>query len=606
MKPIRLRVLVVAAKASDASFAYRVLEDHGDDVRISDDVMDALANLTREVFDVVMVSLSLPRGDGLALVHHVRALYPSIDVIVMSTPQEIEETAHALALGVLQSVLLPLTGDAILVAADRARERRLLVADRARLARAEAMSRRRTATYARCAAFVAETSAAAVACRVLDACAGELPLRAGAIYAPGHGASGLVRVASFGDDSKLPRELGDGQLHDLDPTSVVQRHEAGVRLVMIGEADVVALAELVPSGRDVAEEELEGLEIVAALGTAAFTAARKVDAIARTGIKDPDTSAYTFAYFGDVSGREIDRAARHGRRFGLLTLALDGMDDIKAKMPSEKLLEVRRAVTDAVLASVRDSDVLARVEDDEYYLLLPETAMLGVSAVRRRILRQFGSSPELARLGLGEVAPIIGMAVYPGDGPDLGRLLRVGRRRSDRSRRGPYRQLRLSGLSFWESVDLLLETEKASSLKDELSLGAHVTLPRALISRVAAQIASDAVRSRAAGTLYVAGDDEVASAVLGALAVTDPGPLRAWMLGGANCRGNPMCLPVNDPRLDEQILLVAMTELGGYFLAAKPLREGGFRAYHSADHDLVDGLVAALKATYHLQPDVAR
>ena len=36
---------------------------------------------------------------------------------------------------------------------------------------------------------------------------------------------------------------------------------------------------------------------------------RKVDAIARAGIKDPDTSAYTFAYFGEVAGREIDRAA---------------------------------------------------------------------------------------------------------------------------------------------------------------------------------------------------------------------------------------------------------------------------------------------------------
>ncbi len=606
MKPVRLRVLVVAAKAADARFVSRVLEDHGDEVRISDDVTDALASLTRETFDVVMVSLSLPRGDGLALVHHVRALYSAIDVIVMSTPQEIEETAHAIALGVLQNVLLPLTGDAVLVAADRARERRLLVADRARLARAEAISRRRTATYARCAAFVAETSATAVASRVLDACEGELSLRAAAIYAPGPGMTGLVRMASLGEAAALPREIPDAQLAEIDPTRVVQSHSNGIRLVMIGESDIVALAELVPAENVVPDEAIEGLEIVTALGTAAFSAARKVDAIARTGIKDPETSAYTFAYFGDVAGREIDRAARHGRRFGLLTLSLDRMDEIKADMPPEQVLEVRRAVTDAVLASVRDSDVLARVEDDEYYLLLPETAMLGASAVRRRIMRQFGASPEIARLGLAEVDPIVGMAVYPGDGADLGRLLRVSRRRSERSRRGPYRQLRLAGLSFWESIDLLLDDEGAASVKDELSLGAHVTMPRALVTRLAAQVATDAVRSKVPGTLYVAGDDEAASAVASALAVTDPGPLRAWVLGGNDGRGDPIRLPVHDARLEEQVLLLAMTELGGYLLTARPLPDGRFRAYHSADHDLVDGLVTALQATYHLQPEVAR
>src|SRR5699024_3342845 len=125
------------------------------------------------------------------------------DVVVMSAPQEMEETAHAIALGVLQNILLPLTGDAILVAADRARERRLLVSDRARLAAEEANSRRRMATYARCAAFVAETTAMAVASRVLDACAGEIALRAGAIYVPVHGTHGLMRLAMTGDTEAL-------------------------------------------------------------------------------------------------------------------------------------------------------------------------------------------------------------------------------------------------------------------------------------------------------------------------------------------------------------------------------------------------------------------
>ena len=43
----------------------------------------------------------------------------------------------------------------------------------------------------------------------------------------------------------------------------------------------------------------------------------------RGAIKDLTTSAYTFAYFVDIAGREIDKARRYGRRFALATIALD-------------------------------------------------------------------------------------------------------------------------------------------------------------------------------------------------------------------------------------------------------------------------------------------
>ncbi|MBC7172112.1 MAG: diguanylate cyclase, partial [Polyangiaceae bacterium] len=372
-----------------------------------------------------------------------------------------------------------------------------------------------------------------VASRVLDACAGELPLHAGAIYAPSLGSPGLARLATVGEIAALPREIEDASVSELDPTVTVQPHPNGIRLVMIGESDIVALAELVPAEHEVPADAIEGLEIVAALGTAAFTAARKVDAIARTGIKDPDTSAYTFAYFGDVAGREIDRAARHGRRFGLLTVSLDGMDILKSKLMQDELVQLRRSVTDAVLSSVRDSDVLARVEDDEYYLLLPETGMLGAAAARRRIMRKFESSSELRQYD-GAIDPIVGIAVYPGDGADLGRLLRVSRRRSERSRRGPYRRLGLGNRSFWECIEVFLgEDDQVASFEDEISLGAHATMSRTLISRIASQVATDAVRSKASGTLYVAGDDEAAAAVASALSVADSGPVRAWILGAS-------------------------------------------------------------------------
>jgi len=624
-----MKILIVAADPRDARFAERVLQDRGDDVEIAENVPDAVATLGRGDIDVALVSLSLPRGDGLALVHHLRALYPLVDVICITTPQDLEETSHAMALGVLQTIMRPLTGDSLLVAVDRARERRILIRERARLDQESAQGRRRTATYARCAAFVAETDQRIVAQRVLDACAGELDLAAGAIYTPPYpGARTYLRTAVSDGGEELPPSLDQAALASLDPTAPVQEDESVVRVLFLGQRDVAACAVLVPnSPLDVRARE--GLMIVASLGTAALGAARKVDAIARTGIKDPETSAYTFAYFGDVAGREIDRAARHARRFSLLTISVDGIEAISDKATPDLRLAIRRTVTDAVLAGVRDSDVLARVEDDEFYLLLPETGLLGALAARRRITARFAAVSELSTLmknaGLEDhpLDLVCGIAVYPQDGADLGRLLRVSRRRGEQSRDGVWRHLALQQRSLWDSLDLLLGSEddvavgrdgrvalheELQRAHDELSVARHAVIPRGLLPRLAGTLARDSAVQRLAGVIYSAGDAGLAAAIDASIAEVPGSGIRAWTLVPQRGGGSSE-LVVDDTRLRDRVLLLALTELGGYVLAARPVRSARLGAatmlaFHACDLDLVEGLVTSLQRTYHLQPEV--
>ena len=627
--PLRLRILVVAADARDGRFAARVLEERGDAVEIALRVPDALERLARGDVDVALVSLSLPRGDGLALVHHLRALHPLVDVLVVTTPQDLEEASHAMALGVTQTVMRPLTGDALLVAIDRARERRMLVAQRNALGEQARRGKARTATYARCAAFVAETDHRIVAERILRTCAEELELAAGAIYVPPYpGANSYLRTATVADGADLPESLDEEALAAFDPTEPVQEDEAVLRLLFLGEQDVNACAVLVPLA-PLDEGAREALGIVASLGTAALMAARKVDAIARTGLKDPDTSAYTFAYFGDVAGREIDRAARHGRRFALITLGLTGLEAHAHRLPPDARLGLRRLVTDAVLAAVRDSDVLARVEEDEFYLLLPETGLLGALAARRRIRARFAALPELDAL-LAEVGVDLssldlacGIAVYPVDGSDLGRLLRTSRRRADQSSRGVWRRLGLAEMPFWDALDRLVGDDRGVVVHGDggFTLDAaleaahaddaqHALLPRELLPRIGQALVEDAASHRVPGVVYVAGDEGLAGALLGVLDRPDLGPVRGWVLDGSGRPADePRRLAVSDPRLTERVLLLGLTELGGYLLAARrvetPARLGdALFAYHASNVDLVDGLVTALQRTYPLQPEL--
>jgi diguanylate cyclase (GGDEF)-like protein len=615
-----LDILIVAGSDSEARFAARVLEDHGDQFEIAAGVPDALTRVARKSFDVALVSLSLPRGDGLALVHHLRALHSDVDVLVMSSPADLQETAHALALGVLASVVMPLTGDGLLVAVDRARERRVLLRERRRLTTEEAESRRRSATYARCAAFIVETDATAVATGILDACASELDAMNGAAFLPEQlSGKRFLRVATIGDPDATPVELDAEDLSHLDPTTPYELRGTSARIVAMGDSEVLAVVELTGVGSS-GEEARESLDVVTALGTAALSAARKVESIARTGIKDPETSAYTFAYFGDVAGREIDRAQRHGRRFSLLTVSLEGLTTARRLLGADDMIRLRRTLADALLEAVRDSDVVARVEDDELYVLLPETGLLGALTCRRRISGSLAAIEQLSELdGLD---PVVGIAVYPSDGLDLGRLLRAARRRAEASRRGVFRRLDLAKAPFWTSVDRLLGSEDDAGIgpdgrvslhadlrkaHDDNDLARHAAVPVNLLPQLGGAIASDAIRYGLAGSLYVAGDEALAAAVGRAVDVAERPGLRAWSLGnrvGPLDAVSRIHLAVDDPRLDERVIMLALTDLGGYTLLGRPLSTGTMLIYHAADLDLVDGLTNALQSAYHLQPEV--
>jgi CheY-like chemotaxis protein/GGDEF domain-containing protein len=615
MNPPRLSVIVVAADPRDAAFVRRVLEDSGDRVLNAADVPEALAKLAQTTVDVALVSLSMPRGDGLALVHHLRALYPSLDVVAMSKPDELEDASSAMALGVLTTLVAPLTGDEIRVAVDRARERRALIAERARLSASLASSARRSALWVRAAALVTESDPVSVAKRVLALCADELDSQARAFYAADRSQGLLTRVAGEGDNDLLPERIEDVDFDAPfgDPISV-RGDELSLELLHQGGAVgrvVLKMKDAQPFDDGVREL----LTMLSYLASAAFTAARRTDAIVRGGIRDVETSAYTFAYFGDLASREIERAQRHHRPFALLTLHFASLSGFGERLSPAELSALRKTTTEAVLSAVRESDVVARVDDDEQYILLPETGRLGALACRRRILERLRRVPlelsnlpaaaDKARLESVFADVSVGVAVFPVDGQDLGELLKFSRKRSERTRQGDWQKLGLDGCGFWDSVEKLLQG--ASGATPAGGLGAAAMLPPGAVTQIALALIRDAQRERIAGTLYLAGDADLSVRVARQVLISQEQPLRTWLLGPAHSVRDPAAeirLPITDARLKNTSMLLWMTERGGYCLLGRRDADGQLAVYHSSDLDLVEGLVTVLQSTYHLQPEL--
>jgi diguanylate cyclase (GGDEF)-like protein len=614
MSAPRLSVLVVAGDSRDGAFVRRVLEDSGDRVVSAADVPEALGKLAQAAVDVALVSLSLPRGDGLALVHHLRALYPGLDVIAMSRPDEMEEASSAMALGVLTTIVTPLTGDEIRVAVDRSRERRALIAERARLSASLSSSVRRSEVCARAASFVTEIDPIAVAKKVLEVCAGEVDSRARAFYVAEQSQGTLMRLCAEGDSALLPERMTDDSFAAAPMAPVELRDdELHVALIHQGSAVGRVLMKL-HVARPLDDGTAELLTLIACMASAAFVASRRTDAIVRGGIRDVETAAYTFAYFGDLASREIERAQRHHRPFALLTLHFAGMSGLSELLGSLELSVLRKTTTQAVLSAVRESDVVARVDDDEQYLLLPETGRLGALACRRRILDRLRrvpleqtslAAPAKARLEQVFERISVGVAVFPVDGRDLGELLKLSRKRSERTRHGDWQKLALSGRTFWESVEQLLPS--ADSPTAQSGVGATTTLAPEAITQIALSLIRDAQRERILGTLYLSGDADMSAQVARQVLASQDQSLRTWLLGPAHSVRDPAAeirLPLTDSRLKTTAMILWMTERGGYCLLAKKEPNGTLSTYHSSDLDLVEGLVNALQSTYHLQPEL--
>ena len=366
-----------------------------------------------------------------------------------------------------------------------------------------------------------------------------------------------------------------------------------------------------PLGGAFSREAVPAAELLAATASLALLNARRYLAVQRVGLRDPDTSAYNLAYFTDLATKEMDKARRYGRGFSLLLFSLDNLGALKSRFGPDEARAAIREVIRVFARVLRDSDVLARVSDQEFYLLLPETDAFGAVVFTRRALEAVRTAEEIQALeARAPLSLMAGASTYPRDGEDFDELVQRCRRRMEERRASLARRLMLDGLDFWEAVELLLGTAQSPRLpadgEAEPSRRGRVSdqLFEALQAEVARELQRDpAVR----GLVYVgAGEVKADLAIARGLERAPPGlSARVYLLGRrGDFQAHPGLIPVfvaGDERLGRHEFLLWLGEASAYALLQRR-GKGASWAFHTSDVAVVDGLVAKLQAAYDLQP----
>ncbi|MHC4660290.1 MAG: GGDEF domain-containing protein [Planctomycetota bacterium] len=130
---------------------------------------------------------------------------------------------------------------------------------------------------------------------------------------------------------------------------------------------------------------------------------------------DSETGTYNNAFFDAMLAEEIKRADRDHHEFCLIYLCLAGYADFRKKMGAVKLRNALGHVISALRAKLRDHDVVGRIDDETFGVILPGIGAATGKTIANRILR------DITRLSIqpskkgSALSPGCGLAVYPKD-----------------------------------------------------------------------------------------------------------------------------------------------------------------------------------------------
>lgn len=569
---------------------------------------DALRRFDQGGVDMVVTDLVMPGTDGLALIAALRERDPDVPIVVVSQLEDVGPAVSALRLGVNEYIVKPVDKDLLLISLERAAKNTGLRRENRRLRAQQTEAFQSDELYRACLDVVANSELVHLQDAFLDHLVRLTGAQGAALWHGGPSNQEPFELRAY-SGLATPDTLPD--VYEVEPGTVgADRLTSNAAWIEDSRALFVPLvngATLI--GVAMVADKLAGAFTAADASRArtlgdfaavAFQNAHRFTALQRAGLRDRETAAYNLTYFIDYAGKEIYKARRYGRSFALVSIQVDNLDVLKRALSPETTRTVHKALIAAVRAVIRDADILAKVTEDTFYLLLPETDYFGAIMFARRMLAGFNEDPGVKRLTVPP-AIALGSASFPSDGHDFDELIVACRRRQDEVRRSPYRRLHLEEQPFWDLLDTLLETP-AKSVTVGRS-GRRGPVQPAVLDLIMHEAALKLQREHQARGLVYYGADTV-DLDLPLLDALDPGRTtasRVYILGRQvpDVLDHPNVTTVQFPDEDKfgsRRFFLYLTEHAQY-----AWMHGDDEVYHTSDPVLVEGLVARLQDAYDLQ-----
>lgn len=174
--------------------------------------------------------------------------------------------------------------------------------------------------------------------------------------------------------------------------------------------------------------EFESLILLSQLIGTALNFVYSLSRVAASRINDSLTGLYNEIYFQERLQEEEKRAQRYKLSLGVLILDIDGFSKLNDAFGMPVGDEVLKEVAGIVKDKSRETDVVARIGNDEFGVILVQTEKNASILIAERIRMAIGLKCFAKRLGSRvNLSASIGIAEFPDDTQDVKKLMRLAR-----------------------------------------------------------------------------------------------------------------------------------------------------------------------------------
>ena len=600
----KARILAVDDQRYFRELLDGLLREEGYDVETVSSAEDALHALERDAFDVVVTDLVMPGVDGTELVGRIKERLPDQEIIMVTGVIDVKTAVDAMKQGVTDYILKPFDRNTLVGSLEKILQRRRLRDEHERLMNENLEYMGVLSLYERATQLFSSLSLQPLVERLIEGLCLESRAQGGVLWIVEElgskrlrleGVRGIIRVEEESEEL-IAGELGDELDELLSPGHAIalprpQHGGSALFVPLCFGGELIGLARLSDPLDEIefGEFELAAVEKYGGFGATALVNALRFRALERHSFRDPNTGAYTQAYFQDTVRNEIQKAARFGRSFSIVHVDVGPVESAVQRSSAADLSRILADLCGHLGNALRSTDLLAARDARRYDVLLPETDAVGAAVLKQR-MRELVEQSEILSTAPQDPNRVLALAVvtYPVDGTQLETLERVAEERLEQDRGSLLRSLSIGDDNFSLSIDRLLEEGKNEPAK----LAVEAT--RLLLSEVAR-------RPKDRGLLFLSPSEASIPVVregLARLRALDTKTEIVLVSGDRELTDEPgavTCVPTHRAGTDRPFALYYGEGPVYAMVTAHRAGSDGIRLFHTEDRSLVEHLAFQLQ-----------
>ena len=605
------KVLLIDNKRDVSPELEPILVSAGLTLKVADNTLIAVELLNDGGYKAIFVSLCSGFSEGLRSIRGVRLTHPETSIVAILNSEDIGNISETMKAGATEYLPRPFKKESVLNIIKKISEKQQLNFEYSKLFTEGLEYMNLLNLYQKCMKILVTTDINSLALLLLGILIDISRARSGVVWCSTDGNMVFKKIADSGTASAEKIPLDEREIHNLSQDGIFNKDNATWVSVKGNTSSVLTLIFL-DTDKTLDEKEKNLIKSIMGFAGVAFDNSFRATFYNQSTLKDSATGAYSFYYLADYVEKELSKSKRFKRNLSLILLRIENISEIKGAFSEYIINSTFQKFVGVVFDCVRGTDIVAKKEENEYYVLLPETDYFGslitvrrlISALKGKIYMQEGemSTGFSLRISSGS---------FPKDGGTLDMLLYKINKRMEEQKKSLFCKFSLEDKHFWDCVDILLAedsksaTASAGSAEDPMveGISKQLAINEETLEDIIETLADElSINASLMGAFFVKLGEHGKKLFERVNSISaDPTVLRIYNLEvDKNTDAPPFVRNIKIPEdnAGKGNFFIAVTEDFSYGLFFRKEQNGKIKTFHTSDTFIIENLIAKLQDKY--------